>query len=109
MDSPWLILSQRTFGKIERSDRVNQVWRNHFAEYNEPEQYRDITSHFGRYYFTNFTNYWKVYENVSRELVQYMRGDKLGNSSNSESIDEYLTAYYENVEELYLNQIFRIL
>lgn len=106
VDSSWLILSQRTFGKIERSDRVNQVWRDYFSEYNEVEQYRDITSHFGRYYFTN---YWKVQENLPRELVQYMRGDKLGDNSGSESIDDYLTAYYEDIKDVYLNRVFKVL
>lgn len=106
VDSSWLILSQRTFGKIERSDRVNQVWRDHFSEYNEAEQYRDITSHFGRYYFTN---YWKVHESIPRELVQYMRGDKLGDNNNSESIDNYLTAHYKDIKDIYLNRAFKIL
>jgi len=104
VDSSWLVLSQRTFEKIKRSDRVNQVWRDYFAEYNETEQYRDITSHFGRYYFTN---YWKVHEGVPRELVQYMRGDKLG--ENGESIDDYLTAYYEDIKDVYLDHVFKLL
>lgn len=106
VDSRWLILSQRTFGKIERIDRVNQVWRNHFSEYNETEQYRDITSHFGRYFFTN---YWKVHENIPRELVQYMRGDKLGDNTNRESIDDYLTVHYKDIKDLYLDRIFKVL
>lgn len=106
VDNPWLILSQRTFEKIERGDQVNQVWKTNFASYNENTQYRDITSHYGRYFFTN---YWKVHETIPRELVQYMRGDKLGNNRTSESIDDYLTAHYEDVEELYLNRIFKVL
>jgi integrase/recombinase XerD len=101
VDEPWLVLSQRTDGKIKRGDPVNTVWKDHFHEYNQMEGYRDITSHYGRHYFTR---YWKIKEDIPRELVQYMRGDKLGDVKSGDSIDDYLAAYYEDIEELYLNR-----
>lgn len=106
VDVPYLILSDRTFGQLTNGDMVRQCWKEAFAEHNEDDRYRDITSHYGRYFFTN---YWKVKEDVPRELVQYMRGDKLGDSGSSDVIDEYLTAYYEDIRELYLNRIFKLL
>ncbi|WP_254832839.1 tyrosine-type recombinase/integrase [Haloglomus salinum] len=106
VDVPYLILSERTFGQLTNGDMVRQCWKEAFAEHNEDDRYRDITSHYGRYFFTN---YWKVKEDAPRELVQYMRGDKLGDSGSSDIIDEYLTAYYEDIRGLYLNRIFKLL
>ena len=106
VDAPYLILSKRTFGQLTNGDSVRRRWREAFAEYNENDRYRDITSHYGRYFFTN---YWKVKEDAPRELVQYMRGDKLGDSGSGDVIDEYLTAYYDDIMELYLNRIFKLL
>ncbi|WP_411967345.1 tyrosine-type recombinase/integrase [Haloferax sp. YSSS75] len=103
-DTQWLILSQRTFGKIVRGDRVNEIWKHHFATHNESDRYRNITSHYGRYFFTN---YWKVHQDLPRELVQYMRGDKLGEYS-GEAIDEYLSAYFTDIRDHYLNYIFKV-
>lgn len=105
VDQPWLVLSERKYEKMDRGDRVNDVWKSHFAAYNGQEEYRDITSHYGRHYFST---YWKIHEDIPRELVQYMRGDKLG-ENNGESIDEYLFAHYTDIEELYLNRIFKLL
>ncbi len=100
VDEPWLILSQRTNEKITRGDPINSVWKNHFKEINQAEDYRDITTHYGRHYFTR---YWKIREDISRELVQYMRGDKLGDVKSDDSIDDYLAAYYEDIKSVYID------
>ncbi|WP_435345066.1 tyrosine-type recombinase/integrase [Haloarchaeobius sp. HRN-SO-5] len=105
VEEPWLILSKRTFEKMEQGDTVNTVWKDHFSEYNDLDGYRKITSHYGRHYFTS---YWKLKENIPRELVQYMRGDKLG-AGEGESIDEYLTAHYQDIRGLYRERIFNLL
>lgn len=105
-ESPWLVLSKRTFQKLDRGDCVNNIWKNHFSEHNANEKYRNITSHYGRYFFTNF---WKVKQGTSRELVQYMRGDKLGDQQSGGAIDEYLAAYYRDIEEIYRTRIFKLL
>ena len=102
VDEPWLILSQRTNGKMDRGDRINSVWKEHFQEYNQIDGCRTITTHYGRHYFTR---YWKIQEDVPRELVQYMRGDKLGDVESGDSIDDYLAAYYEDIESVYLNRV----
>lgn len=105
VDNSWLILSERSFSKMDQCDHINRIWREHFGEFDRDEQHLDITSHYGRYYFTN---YWKVKQDIPRELVQYMRGDKLGENS-SDAIDEYLTAYYGDIAEVYLNRVFKVL
>mgnify|MGYP000294843267 CR=1 FL=1 len=102
VDEPWLILSQRTNGKINRGDRINNVWKEQFYEYNQMEGHRTITTHYGRHYFTR---YWKIQEDIPRELVQYMRGDKLGDAKSGDSIEDYLAAYHEDIESVYLNRV----
>lgn len=104
---PRLFLSKKTHSKIDKKV-VNTEWKNAFhPEYAETEEYRDVTSHFGRHWFTT---YWKIQENVPRELVQYMRGDKLGDGAryHSDAIDAYLHAYYEDIEELYRKNIYKL-
>lgn len=32
VNEPWLLLSQSTSGKINRGDRINNVWKEHFLE-----------------------------------------------------------------------------
>ena len=102
MNEPWLLLSQRTNRKIDRGDRINNTWKEHFQEYNQMDGYRTITTHYGRHYFTR---YWKIQEDIPRKLVQYMRGDKLGDARSWDSIDDYLAAYYEDIESEYLNRV----
>jgi integrase/recombinase XerD len=102
VDEPWLVLSQRTNDRFDSGNRINVLWKQHFQEYNEIDGRRDITTHYGRHYFTR---YWKIQEDVPRELVQYMRGDKLGDARSGDSIDDYLAAYYEDIESIYLNRV----
>ena len=106
VDSQWLIVSERTYESIDDSEHVSAVWKEYFGGLNsEYCRYRDIRSHYGRNFFTNF---WKIQENIPRELVQYMRGDKLGNSTSNEAIDEYLAAYYGDIRDIYLDRIFKL-
>jgi len=106
VDNQYLIVSERTYEPIDDSDHVSAVWKEYFEDINSKyEDYRDIRSHYGRNFFTNF---WKIKENIPRELVQYMRGDKLGKSGSGEAIDEYLAAYYNDIRDLYLSRIFKL-
>jgi integrase/recombinase XerD len=102
-----VFVSQTDHERIRDKDGINRYWRRQIRPQIEIEEHHDeITSHFGRHYFTT---YWKVEQNVAREYVQYMRGDKVGKSNSNESIDEYLHAYYEDIEELYREEIYKLL
>jgi integrase/recombinase XerD len=82
------------------------VWKNAFhPEYAETDEYKSVTSHFGRH---RFSTWWRVQQDVNRELVKYMRGDKLGSDSR-EAIDTYLHTLFEDIEELYRENIYRLL
>jgi len=103
----WLFLSKNRRQKLRHKD-VNQVWKKAFhPEYAETEDHRAVTSHFGRHYFTT---YWRVQEDLNRELVKYMRGDTAGSSQiqNRGAIDEYIHTYYEDIEDLYRERIFKL-
>jgi len=104
-DEPWLFLSQTSHSKIDHK-AVNIVWKKEFhPEYAETDEYRSITSHFGRH---RFSTWWRVEQDVNRELVKYMRGDSVEKGSMEEPIDSYLHTYYEDIEDLYRENIYRL-
>jgi integrase/recombinase XerD len=103
---PWVFVSQTDHEHITDKNRLNQVWREDIASQVETKDYhRSIRSHYGRHWFTS---YWTVKQDINRELVKYMRGDKTGRSFNPEAIDEYIHAYYQDIEEIYVNNIFKL-
>lgn len=105
---PWMFLSKKSHSKINKKT-VNQVWKDAFhPEYAETDEYRPVTSHFGRH---RFSTWWRVEQDVNRELVKYMRGDKTGRKfvESREPIDAYLHTYYEDIKDLYLENIYKLL
>lgn len=103
---PWLFLTLKTHGKITDHATINDVWRDAFhPEYAGTEDHQGATSHFGRHWFTT---YWRVKEDVNRELIKYMRGDTAGsrNIEDRGTIDEYIHTYYEDIEGLYRERVF---
>lgn len=101
----WLFLSKEDGPADVKA--VNEAWKTVFhPEYAETPEYRAITSHFGRHYFTTF---WRKEQQLSQELVQYMRGDKVGNPADDVScMHHYLHAYYEDIEERYRQDIYTL-
>lgn len=88
---------------------VNDAWKKHgiTERYPETEEFRPITSHYGRHFFTNF---WLVEQDWNRHLVQYMRGDILtGKDDTKEGIDHYLHPTYEDIETPYREQVYNLL
>lgn len=103
--SPWLFLSQKSHSKIDHK-AINKVWKKELhPQYAETEEYKAVTSHFGRH---RFTTWWRVQQDVNEELVKYMRGDSVKKGSMNEPIHAYLHTYYEDIEELYRNNIYRL-
>ncbi|WP_436908184.1 tyrosine-type recombinase/integrase [Halosimplex marinum] len=106
-DVPWLFLSESYMNSPSR-EAINEFWKDAFLpEYAETDDHRAVTSHFGRHYFTTF---WKIDQDLNQELVKYMRGDTVGNSSFDDrcSLDDYLHTYYEDIEPIYRKQIFTL-
>jgi integrase/recombinase XerD len=103
---PWVFVTQTDHEHITDKDRLNEIWREEVAsQIDTKERHRPIRSHFGRHWFTS---YWRVQEDLNRELIQYMRGDKIGKSySQNEAIDEYIHAYFEDIKEEYLSKVFK--
>jgi len=104
---PWLFLSEKSHSKLNKSV-VNEVWKDEFhPEYEETDEYRPVTSHFGRH---RFSTWWRVEQDVNRQLVKYMRGDKPESMSaqSREAIDAYLHTYYEDIRDLYLENVYKI-
>lgn len=90
-------------------NNINDRWHKYWhPEYAETERHLGISAHYGRHVFTT---YWTVTKDAPRELVKYMRGDV--NSSgrtmknSGDAIDSYIHTYYEDIEDLYRDEIFR--
>ena len=102
---PWLFLSLKSHTQMTSSG-VNNIWKDAFhPEYAETDEHRPVTSHFGRH---RFTTYWRVEQDVNRQLVKYMRGDRTGAYENARGMNAYLHAYFEDIEELYRENVFRL-
>ena len=102
-----VFLSQSRHEPLRKQD-INAVWKDAFhPEYTETEQNRAVTSHYGRHYFTT---YWRVQQDLNRELIKYMRGDAAGAMSIQDrgGIDEYIHTYYEDIAELYRKNVYRL-
>lgn len=87
-------------------EAVNRIWHSAFhPTYAETDQHRAVTSHFGRH---RFTTHWQVEQDAPRELIKYMRGDMVdGEANEREAIDQYIHTYYEDIESLYRDHIYR--
>ena len=90
------------------SKGVNRVWTDAFhPKYAETDDHRAVTSHFGRH---RFTTYWRVGQDLNRELVKYMRGDTpgSGNIEDRGAIDHYIHTYYADIEPIYRENIYKL-
>lgn len=104
---PWFFLAPQQHTKMKRKT-PNAAWKNAFQpEYAETEHHRAITSHFGRHRFTTF---WRVEQDANDELINYMRGDVVGGSpvsGGNGAMNYYVHTYYEDIEPLYREHIFK--
>ncbi|WP_411965123.1 tyrosine-type recombinase/integrase [Haloferax sp. YSMS24] len=103
---PWVFQSRTTATQIT-PEAINRVWKRAFRpEFDESDEYRAVTSHYGRH---RFSTYWQVENEIPREIVQYMRGDQVeGTDPNRETIDSYLHTYYDDVEPVYRSQMYSL-
>lgn len=104
---PWLFLSDTNLTHLSDDKTINRIWKKYFHpeyKFDDDDQHRSVTSHFGRHYFTS---HWRVREDAPEELVKYMRGDNPA-GSHSGAIKKYIHVYYSDVESLYRDGIFRL-
>lgn len=105
-DSDWMFLSHTTYAQMHR-EYVADIWEDAFQpEYEETDQHSAVTSHFGRH---RFTTYWRVEQDLNRELIKYLRGDTAGagNIEDRSAIDEYIHTYYEDIEQSFRENIYK--
>ena len=102
---PWLFLSRKSHTKLTNRS-PNKIWKSAFhPEYEETDEHRAVTSHFGRH---RFTTYWRVEQDLNRQLVKYMRGDRTGAYCGDRGMNAYLHAYYEDIESVYRAQMYTL-
>lgn len=105
-EEPWLFLSKTNHAKID-DETVNDVWKRNFhPKFGETPRFRAVTSHYGRH---RFTTYWRIEQDLNRELIKYMRGDtSTGEDGYSAGgMDYYIHSYYEDIEPLYRERIYK--
>jgi len=108
VDEDWLFLAKRSYGKL-RNRSINEAWKHAFEDYETGQQYRDVTSHFARHYFSNYWETKLAELGHPLKYIMYMRGDKIkADSYESHSIDHYLQGYYEDIEDIYREHIYRM-
>lgn len=104
---PYIFLSDSGHTQMGRGT-INRIWKQWFPEeyLNDTEQYAAISSHYGRH---RFSTYWE-HQGISREFLKYMCGDKTTKDSidDSDAVNDYLHTYYEDIEEVYREQIFKL-
>lgn len=111
-DEPHLFLGKTHNRYLDDENVLNRVWRRAFPrdEFGETENYRAITSHYGRFFFTNW--WTKDARGVmDRESVQWLRGDVTNGEdgpSQNETIDHYIWRDYEDIEATYRNHVFSL-
>ena len=104
---PWVFISQTHHEKIRDKDGINRHWREQLRPHIKAADYeKELTSHFGRHWFST---YWKIEKEMQKEYVQYMRGDKIGDGVDGDSIEEYLHSYYPDIEDRYREEIYKLL
>jgi len=105
---PWLFLSKSGGKKLDQ-DNINDVWKKYFRpKYGPTERYRGVSSHYGRHYFTTW---FRIKREWSRDLIKYMRGDRQSGGemrSNRDAIDTYIHTWYEDIEDRYRREIFKL-
>lgn len=110
--SPYVFVTQKG-GQMKPSSLQN-VWRKHWwPEYevasDDPraDSVRSITPHYQRHWMTTWC---RTHARMGEPWVQYLRGDsqssELGTSR--EAIHRYINTYYEDVEEAYREDIFKL-
>lgn len=98
---PWLFLSDTRHDQLQK-EGINEMWRDAFhPEYAETDEYRGITSHFGRHFVTTW---FRSEKDIGDEKVKYLRGDK----KKEETMDTYTHTGYRHLEEAYRKQIFNL-
>lgn len=103
----WVLLSADHHEQMGNQG-VLDAWKRHFhPDYAETARHKAVGSHYGRHFFTT---YWRVDQDANEELVKYLRGDVASRSLDGPggAILSYVHAYYEDIEELYRKNIFRL-
>lgn len=104
---PWLFLSKSGGKKMDHTN-INDIWKKYFRpEYGPTEQYRGVSSHYGRH---RFTTWFRIDKKWQRDLLKYLRGDiQSGGELNAtqEAIDSYIHTRYEKIEDQFRRDIYK--
>lgn len=87
---------------------INYAWQSWLPQNltEETANHKPLTSHFGRHWFTTF---WE-HQGLEREYLKYLRGDTTANDNvdDQDAVNDYIHTYYEDIEERYREEIFKL-
>lgn len=106
-DRPWLFLSKSGARKMDHTN-INDVWKKYFRpKYGPTEEYRGVSSHYGRH---RFTTWFRIEKRWQRDRLKYLRGDLQSGGelkSTREAIDSYIHARYEDIEDQFRRDLYK--
>lgn len=104
---PWLFLSPTRHNQMSNTT-VNSTWKDYFHpeyQFEDDNQYRSITSHFGRH---RFSTYFEKEQNWDENDIKYMLGHEGAyNEETSSSLESYIHTYHEDIRDDYLKEIYK--
>jgi len=105
---PWLFLSKSGGKKMDHTN-INDVWKKYFRpKYGPTEDFRGVSSHYGRH---RFTTWFRIKKRWQRDRLKYLRGDLQSGGdlkSTREAIDKYIHARYEDIEEQFRRDVYKL-
>lgn len=106
--SSWLFLSKSGGKKMDHTN-INDVWKKYFRpEYGPTEEYRGVSSHYGRH---RFTTWFRIDKKWQRDRLKYLRGDIQSDGEikpTQEAIDAYIHARYEKIEDEFRRDLYKL-
>ena len=106
--SPWVFLS-KSGGKKMNYTNINDIWKKYFRpKYGPTEEYRGVSSHYGRH---RFTTWFRLKKGWPRAKIKYLRGDLQSSgdlNSTKEAIDTYIHAEYEGIEDQFRRDSYKL-
>ncbi|WP_080510771.1 tyrosine-type recombinase/integrase [Halorubrum californiense] len=105
---PHVFFTQK--GKPLGRNSLRHVWTKHWHpqyQYGVEDEFRSISPHYARHWFTTW---FRVTANMPELWVQYLRGDRTGHEHGSgrAAIHRYIHTYYEDVEDAYVESVFKL-
>jgi integrase/recombinase XerD len=107
--SPYVFLTKK--GKQLTPSSLQHFWRDNWEEFrfeDEDSEYRSVVPHWCRHWMSSW---FRTEVHMPEPWVQYLRGDKQGSEqldTSRTAMHRYIHTFYEQVEDEYRDEVFRL-